>query len=407
MAKIITYSLRAGDHTSDCYYQAISDLAERWTPTAVHAVRDIVQNFRSFRIDLGHSDRSDAAYTFELLVLGVMLREHGAEATGWPGWALWTTDRLTRLPKPLARLEPAAKNLRGWIGWLARRSGSAGSQQHERRDIARLIAWMCANGQAARADRLAEWLAFLEPVESASAQLVLTRALELADEFAQVSQRALGQYTTGVEQFRAAVALRYQHRYDAELVNRTPLEYHLGMFGTELLNRDNRRRFEATRRRVVILPPCMRAQPDDTCKAISTPLGALCQACTSDCHVHQVTMLGKKRGFEVYMIPDELRRIRSEAGQTPDGLGLVGVSCALTNWSGGWDTEALGVPAQGVLLDHVGCRYHWDDQGIETAVNMQQIVAVAAARLAEDDTPGTGADPFAESELGLEEMFAM
>jgi hypothetical protein len=202
--------------------------------------------------------------------------------------------------------------------------------------------------------------------------------MALADDFETISRRSLCPYTQGVDIFRAAAMRHLAHRYDAELVMRTPLEYHLGMVGTEILNRINRASFQATRRRVVILPPCMRAHRDDACKAVPTELGAKCQACTPGCHVHQITKLGEKRGFEVVMIPDELRCIGEAAAQSVGGLGLVGVSCALTNWSGGWDAEKLGVPAQGVLLDYVGCSYHWDDIGIETSANLRQIEAIAA-----------------------------
>jgi hypothetical protein len=72
-----------------------------------------------------------------------------------------------------------------------------------------------------------------------------------------------------------------------------------------------------------------------------------------------------------------MARISTEASQSLGGLGLVGVSCALTNWSGGWDTDALRIPAQGVLLDYVGCIYHWDEQGIPTAVNPEQLRRIA------------------------------
>jgi hypothetical protein len=74
------------------------------------------------------------------------------------------------------------------------------------------------------------------------------------------------------------------------------------------------------------------------------------------------------------MIPDELRVFG--AGEKKTGVGVVGVSCALTNWSGGWDTDGLGIPAQGVLLDYVGCKYHWDENGIPTDTNVHKLQEV-------------------------------
>jgi len=74
------------------------------------------------------------------------------------------------------------------------------------------------------------------------------------------------------------------------------------------------------------------------------------------------------------MIPEELRVFGMGEGKA--NLGVVGVSCALTNWSGGWDTDSMGIPAQGVLLDYVGCKYHWDEKGIPTSTNLYKIKEV-------------------------------
>jgi uncharacterized protein len=376
MARIITYSLRDDNKTSDCYYQAVRDLDEQWTPGATHGVTDIIAGFRAHRQSLGKKGRADEACMFELLALGVMLREHGGEAARLPFWARWALRALIKLPSYARGTEALAKKLRGWMGWFGMRGRNG--LRHGGHDVARLLAWLRAHGQDARAQRLEQWRAFLETRDGDVAETIVIRALALADDFERVSRRMLGRFTTGVEFFRADAAAKYRQRYDAELVLRTPLEYHLGMYGTQLLSRINRERFLSTQRRIVIVPPCMRALPDGECKAVATPLGARCQACTPGCQVNQATRLGEKRGFEVYMIPDQLSHISAEGGKSSGGVGMVGVSCALTNWSGGWDADELGVPAQGVLLDYVGCSYHWDDVGIPTALNLRHLAEVVA-----------------------------
>jgi uncharacterized protein len=379
MSKIITYSLRADDTASNCYYTAIADLADQWIPDATRMVSDIVADFKAYHRASGQAERTDAEHVYEMLVLGVMLREHGGEANQLPRSIGWLMRRMIALSGRHPRLEPTFKWLRGWLGWLGRK-GEYGIRRHGR-DTMRLLEWMRAYGQASRADRLQEWQDYLQQQSKPIAQVTLARIQTLTDEFDRLSRRVLGKYTTGVEWFRAHTATQFAHRYDAEMVARTPLEYHMGMLGTELLNRVNRERFAATKRRVVILPPCMRAQPDEQCKAIATPLGAQCQHCTSTCQVHLISLTGKQRGFDVFMIPDQMARVSSESGKVAGGIGLVGVSCALTNWSGGWDTDALSLPAQGVLLDFVGCKYHWDEQGIPTAVNAEKLIEVALAGL--------------------------
>jgi hypothetical protein len=348
-------------------------------PGAQRAMADVIATFRVHRQHRKLAQRSDAEHTFELLVLGVLMREHGREAAHWPLPLMWAMQWLVWMGKHIPRLEPLAKKLRGEVGWLGR--SWAATRQGDGQSLPRLVTWLRANGQVTQAERLGEWQQFLEPCTRVTSREVLARVQALADDFDQASRQALGRYTEHVEFFRAEAVQHYRHRYDTELVTRTRLEYHLGMLGTEVLSRDQREQFEATRRRIVIVPPCMRALPDGQCKALNTPFGAHCQACTTTCRINLATRLGEQRGFEVYMIPDHLAHISAAGGGTAGGVGMVGVSCALTNWSGGWDAERIGVPAQGVLLDYVGCSYHWDERGIPTAVNLRQLAEVATAKL--------------------------
>jgi hypothetical protein len=117
----------------------------------------------------------------------------------------------------------------------------------------------------------------------------------------------------------------------------------------------------------------MRAQPEEECKAINTKYGQSCAGCTPSCRIHQITKLGEKHGFGVYIIPEELRVFGGDEGKRE--MGVLGVSCVLTNWTGGWDTERLGIPAQGVLLDYVGCKYHWDRTGFPTDTNINRLIS--------------------------------
>lgn len=370
MTRTITYSLRQGERNSDGYHRTISAFADDWTASTLPEVGGVVRDFRAFLKASGWAERSDVEIAFEMLVLGVLLREHVSRAAIQPVWYLRLMERLVQWQDRRPRFEPAIKLLRGLLGgvgrWCLPQTGYAGVRQ--------LIAWLRANGEQNRARRLEQWEAFMATLNRPRAQQVLLRCQALAADFAERSLLELGKYTEGVARFLSREAPSYRFRYDAAFVSRSRLEYHLGMLGTEILNRSYRQRFLEARRKVVIVPPCMRAKPDGECQAIESPLGARCQACTPSCRVHQVTRLGEKHGFEVFIIPDELHVFGSGIG--PEGLGLVGVSCALTNWSGGWEAEALSVPAQGLLLDYVGCRYHWDRHGIPTDTNMRALQAL-------------------------------
>src|SRR5574341_2201329 len=166
MPRIITYSLRREAQNSDDYYRAIARVADEWTARAVRRLKDVVITFRLFRQEAGSkipfrglSDRSEAEYAFELLALGVLLREHGAEAARSPEW--WTRAQgwLVRAQERWPRAEALVKTARGWLGWIGRRMRA---RRADGGDAARLIAWLKANGEDAKAERLAQWQDFFE-----------------------------------------------------------------------------------------------------------------------------------------------------------------------------------------------------------------------------------------------------
>ncbi len=111
MTRIITYSLQTGALNSDEYYRAISVFADSWLARTRPEVCDLVAGFRAYRQSHGEADRSDAEYLFELLALGVLLREHGGEAGRTPRWAERLLGRLLSIQNRQPRIEGAIKSL--------------------------------------------------------------------------------------------------------------------------------------------------------------------------------------------------------------------------------------------------------------------------------------------------------
>jgi hypothetical protein len=373
MPKIITYSLKLDHPDSGAYYRDVAAFADAWQDGAIQETAGLIAGFRAYRQERGLSDRSDGEYAFELLTIGVLLGEHAADISRMTGFARMILKGLVSIQKRWPPTENAIKRLRGWTGALARmlapRPGADAPA-----NLASLLDWLRANEENGKADRLAQWQDFF--ASNPSAVAASAACLALAGRFAEASRAALGKYTAQVPVFLKESAPKHRWQYDAEFVARTCTEYHLGMLGTEVLNRAYRQRFQETSKRIVIVPPCMRFQPEEQCQAVATPFGAHCQACTPACRVHQLTRLGEKQGFGVFIMPDELRVFNAGGGEnntSPGPVGVVGVSCALTNWSGGWDVDGLGIPAQGLLLDYCGCSYHWDKKGIPTDINFKQI----------------------------------
>jgi uncharacterized protein len=369
MPRTITYSLKLDALASDDYYSAVSAFADDWLAEALSSLTNLVAGFCEERIQRGVADRSPESCAFDLLALGVLLRQHGRESARLPVWGESLLRGLLTLQERWPQGESLVKAGRGLIYRLARLlDGKPGRES----SLDTLLVWLQATGENTQAERFGEWRAFFRVC--GLEQEALERCRCLADDFEVSSRRALGKYTEQVEAFLSGEAFRHRWRYDAALLNRTRLEYHLGMLGNEILNREFRRVFLSSPHKVVILPPCMRAQPESECKAVTTKFGERCAACTPACRIHQVTKLGEKHGFDVFMIPEELR-VFGRAGNN-GGMGVVGVSCVLTNWTGGWDAERINLPAQGLLLDYVGCKYHWDPKGFPTDINLHRLMQI-------------------------------
>jgi hypothetical protein len=329
--EVITYTLRDSSGHSDRYYQEVAVFAKRVVGEAEIRMGDILIRFDQDRSCLGGDPpRLRPESTLDLLHLGVLWRIYGGGDFSMNGLA-----QLIKFLTDSKRLE-----------------------QH--------------------AGRLGPWAAFLAGLSAGERAALVEDVLSLGDWFERESQAELSRYTPNVDRFLSEVFPAYRGREDEVLCGRRRVEYHLCMVGTEILSRAYREAFLATHRKILIVPSCMKARPDGECQADPTPLGMRCAGCTADCHVYAVTRLGEERGVEVLILPEDLAVFRpgSGAGFKGASIGIIGVSCVLTNVDGGWKTRRLGVPAQGLLLDYCGCSYHWHPWGIATDINRQQLLKV-------------------------------
>jgi uncharacterized protein len=370
MVQTITYSLRLADNKSNGYFDSISAFADEWEKNSICALEDLITGFCRDRQNQDLPDRAPGVCAFDLLVIGVLLHEHGAESRAMPGWAKRILHWLVKAQERWPEREGLFKTLRGTI-YKGTYPGSVSKNNQNTLDV--LISWLDAVGESVQSARILEWRRFFR--ECDILDTAIQRCLQIARDFDRMSQDKLGAYTAQVGSFLENEASKTLWRYDAVLRNRTRLEYHLAMLGTEILNRAYRLKFLACQQKMVILPPCMRIKMEGKCKAESTLYGEKCVACTPACRVNQISKLGEMHGFGVFMIPEELRVFRG-GGDHFEPIGVVGVSCALTNWCGGWDAERLGIPAQGLLLDYVGCKYHWHKKGFSTDTNTKELLTI-------------------------------
>lgn len=382
MSEIITYTLREGHRHSDAYYQEIDRFALEVVAEAERRGGDRLKAFKRFLLESAREPlRSDAEYWFEWLTLGVLWRVYGHEAhsLGRPSRSL--LSGLSELRQRASWLKPALDPVRGILARLFLKPGRRIREPMPPASLGnldRLLGWLVATGDfSEEVKRLEAWRDFLAAQSTSGRRALLSHAIEFAGWFERESLTRLGRYTPEVERFLSEKLGPYRWREDGIFCSRQRVEYHMNMVGTAVMNQAFRHGFLETRQKVVLLPPCMKAKADGGCEATMTPYGERCAACTPGCRVHQVTKLGEKHGFEVFTLPHELSVFSGGQVKPKDGghVGIVGVSCPLTNVTGGWETRALGVPAQGVLLDYCGCSWHWRlGSGIMTDINMRQLL---------------------------------
>jgi hypothetical protein len=370
MGEILTYSLRSSNPNSNDYFHTISRFADSWIEKTTHQYSEIITGFCEYLKSTGEFEHTNEEISFELLALGVFLREYGDESERSHAWLNPIFQLLISLRKSVPISESLSKLLTGWIWGIVRIDSKKKPGMNK---IQSLIDWLFSCGEKTKAVRFARWNGFISNTNILSEDSFLENVLSLADDFYEASLYALGKYTKNVESYRSSIALEHRWKYDLPLVSKSRLEYHLGMLGTEVLNKVYRQRFLSTKKKIVIVPPCM-CGPELGCKAIQTSYGARCNFCTPSCRVNQISRMGEKNEFDVFITPDDLKVFGPGGGN--QNIGVIGVSCALTNWNGGWETEMMGLPAQGVLLDYVGCKYHWDREGFPTDVNFMKLQEV-------------------------------
>lgn len=386
MVEVITYSLRDGKKNSSQYYREIAAFTDEVLGKIEAEAGKILAGYRMYIQSGGNEDaRSPAEYGFELLTLGVLWQVYGGASIQLEEIPRRILVGLVHLRRRSGFLKPIADDLRGLLGaryLTTKMSQQDGVPQLNLENLGRLLKWLDAAGDfKEEVKRIHLWRSFLAELGEDEFRSALALALSLVVWFEERALQALGRYTPNVDRFLEEVHPSYAQREDAIFSGRSRIEYHLNMVGSEVLNRAFREDFIDTTRKIVILPPCMRAKQED-CEARATPLGEHCAACTPGCRVHQVTKLGEKYGFDVFIMPHELS-VFSNGGIKPERggkMGIVGVSCPLTNVQGGWETKGLDVPAQGVLLDYCGCPWHWHPEGITTDINFNRLLQVLGFR---------------------------
>jgi hypothetical protein len=155
------------------------------------------------------------------------------------------------------------------------------------------------------------------------------------------------------------IARSLVHRFKIHEITGLPISDALtiveDLIDTYVKNISSREAFLQTKQRAIFLPHCSRKYMDSRCKAkFDADLSSYtCAHCSPDCLINRATMLGKKKGYDVYILPGGscVRKILSKKPYE----GIVGVACCEEIKMAKTFLDELNIHNQGIPLVKNGC----------------------------------------------------
>ena len=387
MKNAVTYSLAPGQQNSEEYYQRVREFTDEVLGRASESLMTSVTEFTDYLRKYNLEElRSDEEYILELLSFGLLWKTYGGFALTVRMAPFLTLSRMAEWRKRHQAVKPAIDLARGVLVTLFLlpsvriRKPETIPSLHE---VDRLCLWLEATGEfREQALRFVRWRAYWETMSSSRWAEGCTAVFKFVDWFIARSEETIGQYTEHVDEFLEKSGSRYRWREDRIQCSRSRPEYHLNMVGAEIMNRAFRHDFKNTNAKALLVPGCMRARSEEECEAERVREGLRCKGCLSECNVNQLREMGRKHGFETYIIPhaSDLSLWSPRPGELRRGV--VAVACVTTLVEGGWELKRYGVCAQCVLLDYSGCKKHWHNDGVSTKLNVRELKRILSAQMA-------------------------
>ncbi len=120
-------------------------------------------------------------------------------------------------------------------------------------------------------------------------------------------------------------------------------------------NNLQREKFEKAKTKALLIPHCLRTHMDRKCMADFDPEipSYSCNQCQADCLVNKVTRMGKKRDYDIYVIPGGscAEKILREKNYKA----VVGIACGSELKMALGVLKKLDISGQGVILTKNGC----------------------------------------------------
>lgn len=375
---VITYNLMedlAGD--SQKFYENIAKFTDEILNESKPFLASSLGLYNKFLVDKGIKTLSYPQYILETLTLGVLWITYSKYAMDIKRKNRTILVKIDLLRRKSKYMKPVYNSLKGLFTEVLLANNSkirTTNVEKNLESLDKLILWLEASGEfKTEIIRISRLKNFLSTLSKDSSEEFLKQVVTMARWYEKKSNKVLGTYTGNVQAFLDSSKGNNKYREDAMFRQRARVEYHLNMLGAEILNREYRKEFLKTSKKILLLPVCMKKYYK--CSAKKSERFYTCNKCSDTCEITQLEKLGNKLGFEVLIIPHESSVSAIESHETlfEKNTGVIGVACVLKLIAGGWMLEDMGVPAQCIILDYCGCKNHWHDKGIETKINLNKL----------------------------------
>lgn len=372
----ITYSTLnlKGDNLQ--FYRDVVRITDEIVLESTPLFEDYIAQYQRFVGKNGIENvRSRNEYLLELIMLGILWRGNESNVKKAPIYITKMLGWLYLVRKRNSTLKPMVDKIRGYLISPFLFYESERVLEHNLKSLNRLLIWLDATGEySEEVKRLKGWFLFAESMSKADFGNFIDKAYNFSLLFEERCAKGLGDYTANVKRFISKAKVGYKGREDYALAVRKEVEYHLNMVGAEMLNRELRDRFVKSKQKIVLLPTCMRLDTDSTCLALDSGFERKCVGCNSKCNVGKVFKSLLPYRVDVYLIPHSsdfskfLQRWKDD-----DDVALIGVACVPNLLMGGYEMIDLNIASQCIYLDHCGCKKHWDEKGVATSINIDQL----------------------------------
>jgi hypothetical protein len=194
------------------------------------------------------------------------------------------------------------------------------------------------------------------------------------------SDDPLAVYTPGVHRHLRTMPPR---RWLERSLRTTENQYHLYMLEIELVNRLHGDAFRAAKRKIALLPHCMRDFSKE-CLAANDGVDLVCKRCSKICWMRRMSDLLRDHEIHPYIwmnagFKEHYRALQSGG----ESFAVLGVACLPELIAGMRSCLKLGVPVVGLPLDANRCA-RWMGEFLENTMNLGRLEKIIHHRDAEN-----------------------